>query len=233
MEEKQRILLCDDDENLSMLTREYLQAKGFYVELYPDGDAGYKAFVKGKFDICVLDVMMPIKDGFTLAQDIRAVDSEMPIIFLTAKNMNDDILKGFKLGADDYVTKPFGMEVLVARIETVLRRVCGKKLKENSQYKIGRFDFDAKKQLLSIDGQQQKLTTKESELLNLLCAHRNEVLQRDYALKTVWTEDTYFNARSMDVYITKLRKLLKADDSVEIINIHGKGYKLITPEPEG
>ena len=135
MEEKQRILLCDDDENLSMLTREYLQAKGFYVELYPDGDAGYKAFVKGKFDICVLDVMMPIKDGFTLAQDIRAVDSEMPIIFLTAKNMNDDILKGFKLGADDYVTKPFGMEVLVARIETVLRRVCGKKLKENSQYK--------------------------------------------------------------------------------------------------
>ncbi|MBQ5752155.1 MAG: response regulator transcription factor [Bacteroidaceae bacterium] len=233
MEEKQRILLCDDDENLSMLTREYLQAKGFYVELYPDGDAGYKAFVKGKFDICVLDVMMPIKDGFTLAQDIRAVDSEMPIIFLTAKNMNDDILKGFKLGADDYVTKPFGMEVLVARIETVLRRVCGKKLKENSQYKIGRFDFDAKKQLLTIDGQQQKLTTKESELLNLLCAHRNEVLQRDYALKTVWTEDTYFNARSMDVYITKLRKLLKADDSVEIINIHGKGYKLITPEPEG
>lgn len=233
MEEKQRILLCDDDENLSMLTREYLQAKGFYVELYPDGDAGYKAFVKGKFDICVLDVMMPIKDGFTLAQDIRAVDSEMPIIFLTAKNMNDDILKGFKLGADDYVTKPFGMEVLVARIETVLRRVCGKKLKENSQYKIGSFDFDAKKQLLSIDGQQQKLTTKESELLNLLCAHRNEVLQRDYALKTVWTEDTYFNARSMDVYITKLRKLLKADDSVEIINIHGKGYKLITPEPEG
>ena len=232
MEEKQRILLCEDDENLGMLLREYLQSKGFYAELCPDGDAGYKAFVKGKFDICVLDVMMPIKDGFTLAQEIRAVDPEIPIIFLTAKDLNEDILEGFKIGADDYITKSFSMEVLVMRIKTILRRVNGKKIKENSLYKIGRFQFNVQKQLLTIDDKQQKLTTKESELLNLLCAHRNEVLLRDYALKTVWTEDTYFNARSMDVYITKLRKLLKADDSIEIINIHGKGYKLIAPEVE-
>ena len=232
MEEKTRILLCEDEENIGMLLREYLQAKGYYAELCPDGDAGYKAFLKGKFDICVLDVMMPIKDGFTLAQEIRAVDADVPIIFLTQKNMNEDILEGFKIGADDYITKSFSMEVLVARIETILRRVRGKKYKENAMYKIGRFQFDTQKQVLTIDDVQTKLTTKESELLGLLCAHRNEILQRDYALKTVWSDDNYFNARSMDVYITKLRKHLKADDSIEIINIHGKGYKLITPETE-
>ena len=232
MEEKTRILLCEDDVKLGMLLREYLQAKGYYAELCPDGDAGYKAFLKGKFDICVFDVMMPIKDGFTLAQEIRAVNADIPIIFLTAKTLNEDILEGFKIGADDYITKSFSMEVLVARIETVLRRVRGKKNKENAMYKIGRFQFDTKKQILSIGDQQTKLTTKESELLSLLCAHANEILQRDFALKTVWTDDNYFNARSMDVYITKLRKHLKADDSIEIINIHGKGYKLIAPEVE-
>ena len=232
MEEKTRILLCEDEENIGMLLREYLQAKGYYAELCPDGDAGYKAFLKGKFDICVLDVMMPIKDGFTLAQEIRAVDADIPIIFLTQKTMNEDILEGFKIGADDYITKSFSMEVLVARIETILRRVRGKKYKENAMYKIGRFQFDTQKQVLSIDGNQTKLTTKESELLGLLCAHRNEILQRDYALKTVWSDDNYFNARSMDVYITKLRKHLKADENIEIINIHGKGYKLIAPTAE-
>ena len=232
MEEKTRILLCEYEENIGMLLHEYLQAKGYYAELCPDGDAGYKAFLKGKFDICVLDVMMPIKDGFTLAQEIRAVDADIPIIFLTQKTMNEDILEGFKIGADDYITKSFSMEVLVARIETILRRVRGKKYKENAMYKIGRFQFDTQKQVLSIDGNQTKLTTKESELLGLLCAHRNEILQRDYALKTVWSDDNYFNARSMDVYITKLRKHLKADENIEIINIHGKGYKLIAPDVE-
>ena len=232
MDEKLRILLCEDDENLGMLLREYLQAKGYSAELCPDGEAGYKAFLKNKYDLCVLDVMMPKKDGFTLAQEIRQANAQIPIIFLTAKTLKEDILEGFKIGADDYITKSFSMEVLVARIETILRRVRGKKYKENAMYKIGRFQFDTQKQVLSIDGNQTKLTTKESELLGLLCAHRNEILQRDYALKTVWSDDNYFNARSMDVYITKLRKHLKADENIEIINIHGKGYKLIAPDVE-
>ena len=232
MDDKLKILLCEDDENLGMLLREYLQAKSYMAELCPDGDAGYKAFLKTKFDICVLDVMMPKKDGFTLAQEIRQTNADMPIIFLTAKTLKEDILEGFKLGADDYITKPFSMEELVMRIEAILRRVKGKKTRENTIYHIGRFTFDTQKQLLSIGDKQTKLTTKENELLALLCAHANEILQRDYALKTIWIDDNYFNARSMDVYITKLRKHLKEDDQIEIINIHGRGYKLITPEEE-
>jgi len=233
MEEKMRILLCEDDEGPGMLLREYLQAKGYDTELCPDGEAGYKSFLKNKYDLCVLDVMMPKKDGFTLAQEIRAANTEIPIIFLTAKTLKEDILEGFKIGADDYLTKPFSMEELTFRIEAILRRVKGKKNKESTIYKIGRFVFDTQKQLLTLDGDKQtKLTTKESELLGLLCAHANEILQRDFALKTIWIDDNYFNARSMDVYITKLRKHLKDDDSIEIINIHGKGYKLITPDAE-
>ena len=232
MDDKLKILLCEDDENLGTLLREYLQAKGYMAELCPDGDAGYKAFLKTKFDICVLDVMMPKKDGFTLAQEIRQTNADMPIIFLTAKTLKEDILEGFKLGADDYITKPFSMEELVLRIEAILRRVRGKKNKESSVYNIGRFVFDTQKQLLTIGDKQTKLTTKENELLALLCSHANEILQRDFALKTIWIDDNYFNARSMDVYITKLRKHLKDDDQIEIINIHGKGYKLITPDEE-
>lgn len=231
-EEKMRILLCEDDENLGMLLHEYLQAKGYDTELFPDGEAGYKAFTQSKYDLCVLDVMMPKKDGFSLARDIRQISEETPIIFLTAKTLKDDILEGFRLGADDYLTKPFSMEELTFRIEAILRRVRGKKSRNRTQYKIGSYSFDTQKQILSRGDVQTKLTTKESELLSLLCAHANEILQRDYALKTIWIEETYFNARSMDVYITKLRKHLKDDDSVEIINIHGKGYKLITPDPE-
>jgi DNA-binding response OmpR family regulator len=232
MDEKLRILLCEDDENLGMLLREYLQAKGYSAELYPDGDAGFKAFLKNKYDLCVLDVMMPKKDGFTLATEIRASDKDIPIIFLTAKTMKEDILEGFKIGADDYLTKPFSMEELTMRIEAILRRVRGKKSKESTVYKIGKFTFDTQKQLLVSPDETTKLTTKESELLSLLCAHANEILQRDFALKTIWIDDNYFNARSMDVYITKLRKHLKEDPTIEIINIHGKGYKLITPEAE-
>ena len=233
MEENLKILLCEDDENLGMLLREYLAAKGYDAELCADGELGYKAFLRSKFDICVLDVMMPKKDGFALAQEIRSANSEIPIIFLTAKTLKEDILEGFKIGADDYITKPFSMEELVLRIEAILRRVRrvrGKKTKEGAVYKIGRFVFDTQKQLLSIGDKQTKLTTKENELLSLLCSHANEILQRDFALKTIWIDDNYFNARSMDVYITKLRKHLKDDDQIEIINIHGKGYKLITPE---
>ena len=230
MEEKLRILLCEDDENLGMLLREYLQAKGYIAELCTDGEAGYETFMKNKFDICVLDVMMPKKDGFTLAQDIRETNTEIPIIFLTAKTMKEDILEGFKIGADDYISKPFSMEELVFRIEAILRRVRGKKNNESTVYTIGKFTFDTQKQLLTIEGKSKKLTTKENELLSLLCLHANDILQRDFALKTIWIDDNYFNARSMDVYITKLRKLLKQDKDVEIINIHGKGYKLITPD---
>lgn len=233
MEERMHILLCEDDENLGMLLREYLQAKGFNADLYPDGDAGYKAFQKVKYDLCVFDVMMPKKDGFTLAQEIRTINSEVPIIFLTAKSLKDDILEGFKIGADDYITKPFSMEELVFRIEAILRRVKGKKGKEVTVYKIGGYTFDTQKQTLVFKGSTpEKLTTKESELLNLLCAHSNEILERNYALKTIWIDDNYFNARSMDVYITKLRKKLVNDPRVEIINIHGKGYKLIIPDEE-
>lgn len=232
MEETIKILLCEDDENLGMLLREYLQAKSYSTVLCPDGEQGFKEFTKNKYDIAVLDVMMPKKDGFTLAQDIRQANADLPIIFLTAKTLKEDILEGFKIGADDYITKPFSMEELVFRVEAILRRVRGKKTKESTLYHIGKFVFDTQKQLLTIGDQQTKLTTKENELLALLCSHANEILQRDFALKTIWIDDNYFNARSMDVYITKLRKHLKDDDQIEIINIHGKGYKLIVPNQD-
>ena len=256
---KMRILLCEDDENLGMLLREYLQAKGYDTVLCSDGEEGYREFLRSKYNLCVFDVMMPKKDGFTLAKEIRLSNSEIPIIFLTAKTLKEDIFEGFKIGADDYLTKPFSMEELTFRIEAILRRVQGKKNRERTSYDIGNYNFDTQKQLLvynikdaadearvtdvirqngisgaHIDGSKiiTKLTTKESELLGLLCAHMNEILQRDFALKKIWIDDNYFNARSMDVYITKLRKHLKCDPEVEIINIHGKGYKLIAPERE-
>ena len=200
--------------------------------LCPDGEVGYREFTKEKFDICILDVMMPKKDGFTLAQDIRQINSQVPIVFLTAKVQKEDVLEGFDKGADDYITKPFSMEELVKRVEAIMRRVRGKKNRESSMYKIGRFTFDTQKQLLVIGDKQTKLTTKENELLALLCSHANEILKRNDALRTIWIDDNYFNARSMDVYITKLRKHLKDDDQIEIINIHGQGYKLIVREED-
>jgi len=235
--EKLRILLCEDDENLGMLLREYVQAKGYLCDLYGDGDAGYKAYLKGRYDFCILDVMMPKKDGFTMAQEIRTLNTDIPIIFLTAKSLKDDILEGFKIGGDDYITKPFSMEELLFRIEAILRRVKGKKGKDVVAYHMGRYTFDVQKQVLSYEHENgeviaNKLTTKESDLLGLLCAHANEILERNYALKTIWIDDNYFNARSMDVYITKLRKHFKDVEGVEIINIHGKGYKLVAPEVE-
>jgi len=232
MDEQTKIFFCEDDENLGMLLREYLQVKGYAADLFSDGEAGFKGFVKEKYDICILDVMMPKKDGFTLAQEIRSLNPEIPIIFLTAKTMKEDILEGFKIGGDDYMTKPFSMEELLLRIEAILRRVKGKKLKDVPVYKLGSFTFDTQKQTLAMADRITKLTTKECELLSLLCSHANEVLERNYALKTIWVDDNYFNARSMDVYITKLRKLLKDDPNIEIINIHGKGYKLISPADE-
>lgn len=185
MEEKLKLFLCEDDENLGMLLREYLQAKGFDTDLYPDGEAGYKGFVKEKYDLCVLDVMMPKKDGITLVKEIRAINPDIPIIFLTAKNMKDDILDGFKAGADDYITKPFSMEELVLRIEAIFRRVKGKKGKDRQVYQFGKMVFDTQKQILTISGESTKLTTKESELLGLLCAHANDILERNHALKQI------------------------------------------------
>jgi DNA-binding response OmpR family regulator len=228
MEQKTKLLLAEDDENLGLLLKEYLVAKGFDADLYPDGEAAYKGFMKEHYDICILDVMMPKKDGFTLANDIRIVNTDIPILFLTAKNMKDDILEGFKLGADDYITKPFSMEELIMRIEAILRRTSQEGQAGAQQvFTLGKYAFDTRKQTLTDGEDSVKLTTKESELLKLLCQNANKVLERNYALKSIWIDDNYFNARSMDVYITKLRKHLKDEPSVEIINVHGKGYKLI------
>ncbi len=230
MTPKTRILLCEDDENLGLLLLEYLQVKGLSVDLMPDGEAGLEAFTNNKYDLCILDVMMPKKDGFTLAQEIRNLNPEIPIIFLTARTMKEDVLEGFRSGADDYVAKPFSMEELISRMEAIFRRVRGKKAKSTTTYHIGKYVFDAQRQLLLIDGKETKLTTKESDLLTLLVNKINNILTRNSALKTIWIEDNYFNARSMDIYITKLRKLLKEDPEVGILNIHGKGYKLFAPE---
>jgi len=232
MEEKVKIFMCEDDENLGMLLCEYLQTKGFDADLFPDGEAGAKAFPEKKYDLCLLDVMMPKKDGFTLAQEIRTKNAEVPIIFLTAKNMKEDILEGFKAGADDYLSKPFSMEELLLRIEAIMRRINGKKNKEVPIYHIGKYIFDTQKQTLTDGKEATKLTTKESDLLAHLCVNMNDILDREFAVNTIWKPhpDFYqFAARSMDVYITKLRKLLKDDERVEIMNIHGKGYKLIAP----
>ncbi|RKD91519.1 response regulator transcription factor RprY [Mangrovibacterium diazotrophicum] len=232
METKAKLLLAEDDENLGLLLKEYLIAKGFDTDLFGDGELAYAGFKKNEYNLCILDVMMPKKDGISLARDIRLINQETPIIFLSAKNLKEDVLEGFRTGADDYITKPFSMEELIFRIEAILRRTAQETNKagtEQSVFKLGRFTFDPRKQVLTDDEKDEtvKLTTKESELLRLLCNNANKVLERNFALKTIWIDDNYFNARSMDVYITKLRKHLKEEPSVEIINVHGKGYKLI------
>jgi DNA-binding response OmpR family regulator len=224
---KNRILLAEDDENLGSLLQEYLQAKNYEADWVTNGEKAFRHFEQFHYDLCLLDVMMPVKDGFTLASEIRILNREIPIIFLTAKSMKEDVLEGFSLGADDYITKPFSMEELLFRIEAILRRTKGTRNSESNVWKIGSFTFDANKQKLSGTGTEQKLTTKESELLILLCNNINQVLDRNFTLKAIWIDDNYFNARSMDVYITKLRKYLKADPNVQIINVHGKGYKLV------
>lgn len=225
---KIRVLLAEDDENLGFLLKEYLQAKDYEVDLYKDGEKAFKGFQNNYYDICILDVMMPIKDGFTLAKEIRMSNGTMPILFLTAKSMKEDVIEGFALGADDYMTKPFSIEELLMRLEAILRRTRkDSPLTEQSQFQIGKYVFDATKQTLQIDSDVRKLTTKESELLKYLCINKNSLLDRNFALKTIWVDDSYFNARSMDVYITKLRKYLSEDPTIEIINVRGKGFKLI------
>jgi len=226
---KTRILLAEDDENLGSLLKEYLNIKGYETELYPDGNKAFKGFIKEHYDLCILDIMMPEKDGFTVAKEIRLINSDIPIIFLTAKSHKEDVLEGFTIGADDYITKPFSMEELLYRIEAILRRTKpGQDGGSLDVFQLGNYNFDAKKQLLTYGKKVQKLTTKESELLKILCNNKNKVLERNFALRTIWIDDNYFNARSMDVFITKLRKYLKDEPSIEIINVHGKGYKLIS-----
>lgn len=224
---KTRILLAEDDENLGMLLREYLQARNFDADLFGDGEKAFRSFEKNHYDICILDIMMPVKDGFTLAKEIRMINSDIPIIFLTAKSMKEDVIEGFRIGADDYITKPFSMEELIFRIEAILRRTKSDGTDKQTVFKLGNYTFDSSRQLLIRGTEERKLTTKESELLRLLCLNKNRILERNFALKSIWIDDTYFNARSMDVYITKLRKYLKDDPEIQIMNIHGKGYKLI------
>ncbi len=229
MSKKNRILLVEDDPNLGMLLSEFLKAKGYECTLKTDGQEGYETFVKGNFDFLILDVMMPVKDGFTLAKEIREIDKEIPILFLTAKALKEDTLKGFNVGADDYMTKPFSMDELLARINAILRRV-SKDEADNGIYTVGDFIFDYNTRKLKYQDEEIKLTTKENELLRLLVKNKNGVLERNAALKAVWGDDNYFNGRSMDVYIAKLRKHLKKDDKIEIVNVHGKGFKLLVKE---
>lgn len=223
-----KILLAEDDENLGALLREYLIAKGLNTDLFVNGELAFNGFKKDKYDLCILDVMMPKMDGFTLAREIRKFNANVPFIFLTAKSLKDDVIEGFTVGADDYMTKPFSMEELLFRIKAILRRANSNNISDNNKlFTIGDYEFDSQKQILKHSDKEHKLTTKESDLLKLLCSNMNNVLERNFALKTIWQEDSYFNARSMDVYITKLRKYLKDDSSIQILNIHGKGYKLI------
>jgi len=223
-----KILLAEDDSNLGSLLRNYLDAKNYETTLFVSGRVALESFSAGIYDLCILDIMMPEMDGLALAKAVRKLDPVIPIIFLTAKNQEDDIIEGFKTGADDYITKPFNMEELLYRIEAILRRTTGPVTEKEEEFShIGEYLLDSKRQLLTFRDQQISLTTKESELLELLYRHRNEILERNYALKSIWIDDNYFNARSMDVYITRLRKDLKKDPAVRILNIHGRGYRLI------
>jgi len=226
-----KILLVEDDPNLGLLLQDYLQLKGkFDVVLCKDGEEGLRSFTKTSYDLLILDVMMPKKDGFTLGKEIRKINSDVPIIFATAKGMIEDKTQAFNLGGDDYITKPFRIEELLLRINALLKRAdtSGKREEEKqSHFKVGRYEFDYKGQSISIDGSAQKLSTKEAELLRLLCMRKNEVLTREEALLNIWHDDNYFNGRSMDVFLSKIRKYLKDDPNVEIINVHGRGYKLL------
>lgn len=223
------LLLVEDDANLGSLLQEYLIDKGFPTDLATDGQKGWQSFVDKTYDLCIFDVMMPKKDGFSLAKEVRMTGRDVPIIFLTAKSMKEDTMQGFRVGADDYVTKPFDREELLLRIEAILRRY--KKQPDNQEeakiYQVGQYSFDYSHQQLSANDKSVRLTSKESELLKLFCQNLNQPISRSFALKTIWGDDSYFNARSMDVYITKLRKYLREDTSIQIMNLHGEGFKLM------
>lgn len=226
---KASILLVEDDPNLSLVVQDYLEIIGYNTNICINGEEGYEEFIKGNYDLVILDVMMPKKDGFTLATDIRKIDTQTPIIFLTAKSLKEDRIRGFQSGCDDYISKPFSTEELSLRIEAILRRCLPRSKSAKNllqKFKIGEYTFDYKNMNLTIGEQEKSLTRKESSLLKLLCEHKNNLLTREKALKVVWGNDDYFIGRSMDVFITKLRKHLKEDPAISITNVHGSGFKL-------
>jgi two-component system, OmpR family, response regulator VicR len=223
-----KILLLEDDPNLGFVLQEFLQHKNYDVKHCQDGEQGLKTFNNNSFDLCIVDIMMPKLDGFAFTKQVRKTDSKTPIIFLSAKSMKEDKIEGLRIGGDDYITKPFSMEELEARIEAVLRRTKPEKTEETKdKFEIGKYRFDYLTQKLSIGKQVYDLTTKEAELLKLLCLNINQLVEREIALKLVWGNDSYHNGRSMDVFITKLRKYLKDDSKVEIVSVHGNGHKLV------
>jgi two-component system, OmpR family, response regulator len=228
---KPKILLCEDDANLGMVLKNYLELNDYDVTLERDGRLGLAAFQREKFDICLLDVMMPNMDGFTAAEEIRDVNPDIPLFFLSAKTMKDDIIQGYKLGADDYITKPFDSEVLLHKIKAILKRNEEMHKEEaNAEFDLGKYHFNPKLRELVVNGKTQTLSPKENELLKMLSEYKNDLLSREAALKKIWGSDTYFNGRSMDVYIAKLRKYLKEDSKLEIVNIHGNGFRLVVTD---
>lgn len=224
---KATILLVEDDQNLGFVIQDALKRKGYTVHLCRDGKEGLKYFNEHVYDLCVLDVMLPQKDGFSLAEDIRLVNAQVPIVFLTAKSQTEDRIAGFKAGGDDYLTKPFSHEELVLRIEAILRRTKGTASDPRSRevFTIGSYSFDHRNLLLKHPDEERKLTKKEADVLRLLCMHRDQVLPRELVLNMVWGDDTYFLGRSLDVFISRLRKYLKLDPTVQIMNVHGVGFK--------
>ena len=225
-----KILLVEDDPNFGTVLKDYLALNDYNVTHAKDGIEGLIMFKNNDFDLCILDVMMPRKDGFSLAQDIRSKNKEIPIIFLTAKTLKEDVLRGYQVGADDYLNKPFDSEVLLFKIKAILQRKESDTSAEDEQFEfeIGSFFFNSKLRHLSVgENEPQKLSPKESKLLKMLALHKNDLMPRELALTKIWRDDNYFTSRSMDVYITKLRKYLKLDESVEILNIHGEGFRLV------
>ena len=225
---KPRILLCEDDPNLGLVLKNFLELNDYEVILERDGRLGLAAFQREKFDICLLDVMMPKMDGFALAEEIRDINPDVPLFFLSAKSLKEDQIKGYNLGADDYITKPFDSDVLLLKIKAILKRNEEQNREViNTEYDLGQYHFIPKLRELSLGEKKTTLSPKENELLKMLSEYKNDLLQRDQALKKIWGNDNYFNGRSMDVYIAKLRKYLKEDPNVEIVNIHGNGFRLI------
>lgn len=221
-----KILFAEDDVNLGKVLTTYLTSKGYEVSHATNGEIAYEMFCTNTFDICLIDVMMPLKDGFTLAQEIRKLDKKIPIIFLTAKNLQEDIIKGLSIGGDDYITKPFTIEVLLARIQALLRRARPQE-EGNDIIELGSILFDKKRQTLTIQGEEKHISTRETQLLGMLVDSKNDILERGYALKKIWGDDSFYNARNMDVYITRLRKYFKSEPRIQIINIHGTGFKFV------